>query len=93
MALQSYYPELNQAAPESAKTLRASMAHYGKHYFVYSKDELPGGRGVEFLGRTKAENLTPQAQYRVGWYEYKMTLKAFDKLCVQRNVSYETLLD
>ena len=90
MSIKSYYPEMGEAEPNSNG--RARLAHYGKHYFIDTRLELHG-RGVEFLGTATAEDLTEAAQHRVGEHQYKVTLKAFDKLKEQYDFSNEILLD
>lgn len=88
--IKSYYPEMGEAKPETL--IEARLAHYGKHYFLTSQVELKG-RGVTFRGTLKASQLTPQAQHKVGYHEYKVTIAAFDKICKQYAVGYEMPLD
>lgn len=91
MALCAYHPEMGEKKPEVE--IEASLSYYGKHYFVKSKNEIPVKQGIEFLNVLKASELTPEGQKKVGWFEYKMTCKAFEKLCAKSNVGYEMLLD
>jgi hypothetical protein len=92
MALLSYHPEMHE--PKPVALIEASLSHYGKHYFLDTPLELKG-RGVEFLGVYKASDLcpVPAAQRKVGWRQYKVTLKAFDRIKDEQDVSYEMLLD
>jgi hypothetical protein len=85
-----YYPEMGEAKPDAK--IEASLAHYGKHYFLKSEVELTG-RGVEFLGTLKASDLVPAAQHKAGWHQYKVTMRAFDKICREHRASCELLLD
>lgn len=89
MALKTFHPEMNEPRPEA--TIEGRLSHYGRHYFVRSKDELPGGRGVEYLGQLTAGQLVPGSRL-VGWHEYKMTTRAFDALCERADVVVELLL-
>lgn len=89
MAVLGYHPEMGEKRPDV--TVEASLAHYGRHYFVRSKAELPGGRGVEPLGQLTADRLVPGSSY-VGWYEYKMTIRAFDALTAREGVAVQMLL-
>lgn len=87
---QSYYPEMGDAKPQAE--IEASLSHYGKHYFLKTRLTLKG-RGIKFLGTMTAETLTPQAQHRAGTHRYKVTEKAYEKICREHSVSYEILLD
>ncbi len=57
MSLCCYYPEMEQKEQKAAIlegtikpiTIKASMAHNGRHYFVDSKNTIPVKQGVEFL--------------------------------------------
>ncbi len=90
--LHTYHPEMNQQ-PNSNATIRANLSHYGRHYFVSSKNPIAIKQGVEFLKTLESSELNELGQYRVGWHEYKMTIKAFDKLCKMEDVNLEMLLD
>ena len=89
MAVQGFYPEMSQARPET--TVEASLSHYGRHWFVTSKDKLPEGRGVVFLETYTAAVLVPGSRL-VGWHHYKLTCRAFDALCKRSDVAVEMLL-
>jgi hypothetical protein len=87
--LACYYPEMGDAKPEAQ--IEASLGHYGNHYYLKSQ-VLLSGRGVQFLGTLKASDLTPAAQHKAGWHEYKVTMRAFDSICREHRVSHEMLL-
>ena len=89
MALQTYYPEMNEAKPVAK--IEASIGHYGKHYFLKTPLELKG-RGVKLVEVLKASQLTPQAQSKAGWFIYKVTELAFEKIKKDHPVSMEILL-
>lgn len=89
MALKTYYPEMNETKPAAA--FEASLSHYGRHYFVKTPRTLKG-RGIVFLNTLKPSDLVPQAQEKVGWNEYKLTIAAFDTLCKAEDVSSASLL-
>jgi DNA (cytosine-5)-methyltransferase 1 len=86
----TYHPEMGDAKPEAQ--IEASLSHYGRRYFLCTPLELKG-RGIEKIGTLKSGDLTPTAQHKVGWHDYKVTEKAFEKICQQYSVSYEMLLD
>jgi len=86
----SYTPEMNEAKPDVA--IEASLAHYGRHYFLKTRLELKG-RGIEFLKTLTSGDLVPEAQHRVGTHEYKVTIKAFEKLLETHKIAEERLLD
>ena len=87
--LKGYHPEMGEAKP--AAQIEAQLSHYGNHYFLKSAIELTG-RGVTFLKTLVAGDLTPQAQGKVGWHEYKVTARAFKAICEKHAVAYEMLL-
>ncbi len=91
MALQTYYPEMGQT-PKAAD-ITATSCWGGKHYRIKSKNPILVTRGIEFIKTFKPEDLTEAAQHKVGWHEYKLTNKAFEKLCEVTNINYEMLLD
>ena len=91
MSYQTYYPEMNEAKPVNTIG-RASLAHYGQHYFIDTRLVLKG-RGITHTGTLTANDLVPSAQHRIGEHTYKVTLKAFEKLCEQYDFSGEILLD
>ena len=84
-----YYPELNEAKPEAQ--IEASLAHYGKHWFLRTPLTLKG-RGVVDRGPLKASELTEKGQRLAGWNQYKVTERAFKTICDQYEVVTESLL-
>lgn len=82
---QGYHPEMNEKRPDCQ--IEANLSHYGKHWFLYTPLTL-SGRGVEFLGSCDSD----YGQRRTNWNRYKVTQKAFDKICSQHSVSSEMLL-
>ena len=91
MAILSYCPEMGEKKPENVQG-RVSLGHYGKHYFLDTPLDLKG-RGIEFLRKYKPADLTPQGQYKVGWNQYKVTLRAMEQLAALYNFSRESVLD
>ena len=91
MAFIAYTPELGQKRP--IVDIEARLSHYGRHYFIKSKNPINIKQGVKFLGKLNSSSLVPTAQRKVGWYEYQMTEKAFSKLCKKTNVGCEMPLD
>lgn len=87
--LRSYYPEMGEIRPFAL--IEARLGHYGQHWFLKTPLTLKG-RGIKHIGVLTAERLTPQAQKKAGWNEYKVTEAAFEKLCQQYPVSSESLL-
>jgi len=99
--LKMYCPEMGESiGPEI--TTHAEMAHYGKHYFVdsiHGPDKIRGV-GVKYLGRyalepdlLKLEIQTHQGSKLVGYYHYKLTTKAFEKLQETMDIGYFMLLN
>lgn len=93
MAVKMYYPELGEAKPEAQ--IEASMAHDGRHYFLTTPLTINPGRGIEFVKTYKSTDLckSPAAQRKVGWNEYFVTLKAYERIKAAYAVSCEVLLD
>ena len=87
--LKGYHPEMKEAKPDAQ--IEAQSGCSGNHHYLKSAVELKG-RGVTFLGTLKATDLTPQAQSKVGWHEYKVTARAFKAICEQHGVACEMLL-
>lgn len=96
-----YHPEMGESIPETITT-HASLAHYGKHYFVKSllgPDKIRGV-GVVYMGKLtvepdllKMEKAIHKDSKFVGYHEYKLTLKAFEKLEKTVEIGYAMLLD
>lgn len=88
--LKGYYPEMGEIKPFAL--IEARLGHYGNHWYLKTPLTLKAGRGITHLRTLTSEQLTPQAQSKVGWNKYKVTEKAFEKLCKQYPVSSECLL-
>lgn len=73
-----YYSEMGETKPANTQ-IEASLGHYGKHYYIKTPLTLKG-RGIAHLHTLTAEELTPAAQHKAGWHEYKVTLAAMEKL-------------
>lgn len=89
--MQGYYSEMGQTRPADTQ-IDASLCHYGKHYYLKTPLQLKG-RGIVHQNTLTAEELTPAAQYKAGWNEYRVTQAAFRKLDSQFKISMEFLLD
>jgi hypothetical protein len=88
----NYYPEMKERRVNTQ--LEAQLSYYGKHYFVDSPVELPKGRGIEFLKQYTAGSFTNGvANRKIGWYSYRVTSKAFEKLKEEYSISMERYLD
>lgn len=87
--LVSYYPEMGEKEP--AAEIRASLGHYGKHWFCKTRLELKG-RGIKFIRTLKESDLVESAKHRAGENEYKVTEAAFDMLTAKYKVSTVCLL-
>lgn len=85
--LKGYYPEMGDKRPVTK--IEARLAHYGKHYYVYSSIPI-SGRGIEFISTVKPGDMANSR--RDGWGYYKVTLKAFDAICAAHPVACEILL-
>lgn len=86
--LKTYYSEMGEEKPQAQMEANNVLGSY----FVKTPLEIKG-RGIKYLNTYKAEELTKQGQYRVGWKRYKVTEKAFENLCKKYNISFELLLD
>lgn len=86
-----YTPEMGQRKPNCQ--LEARLSHYGRHYFVDSPVELPKGRGIELLKRYEPDDVNGAVNRKVGWYSYKVTVRAFEKLQKQYSISMVSHLD
>lgn len=85
-----YTPEMGQEKPVCQ--MEASRGYYGKHMYIDTPLELKG-RGITFLKKYESKELTASGQYKVGWNEYQVTNRAFEKLKEQYTISMECLLD
>jgi hypothetical protein len=87
-----YYPEMGERRINAQ--LEAQLSYYGNHYYIDSPVELPRERGIKFLKRYEAKDfVNGEANRKVGWYEYKVTIRAFEKLKQQYSIVMERLLD
>ena len=86
----AYTPEMGQRKPNCQ--MKATLGHYGKHYYIDTPLELKG-RGIELLKQYQSKDLTGPGQYMVGWYSYRVTTLAYDKLKEKYSISSERLLD
>ncbi len=91
MAFCGYHPEMGEKKPEVE--MEASLSHYGRHYFVKSKNPITIKQGVTFLKQTKASDYINPNNPKVGWYEYQVTNKTFEKLCALQDIGVQMLLD
>lgn len=85
-----YTPEMGQKKPDCQ--MEASRGYYGKHWFIDTPLEIKG-RGITFLKKYTDKDFCTPGHYRVGWNEYRVTNKAFDKLKEQYTISQEVCLD
>ena len=86
----SYTPEMGQQKPECQ--IEAQLSYYGKYYFVDTPLKLKG-RGITLIKQYEEKDFCTPGNYRVGWYEYRVTKNAFAKLKEQYSISMERLLD
>ena len=85
-----YTPEMGGQKPECQ--MEASRGYYGKHWFIDTPLEIKG-RGIEFIKKYQEKDFCSPGNYRVGWNEYRVTNKAFEKLKEKYSISQECLLD
>ena len=88
--LYCYTPEMGEQKPKCQ--IEAERSSYGRHYHISTPLELKG-RGITFDRILESKNLSKSAQYRLGWREYTVTERAFEKLQEQYTISQELLLD
>lgn len=86
----SYTPEMGQQKPECQ--MEAQLSYYGKHYFVDTPLKLKG-RGITLVKQYEEKDFCAPGNHRVGWYGYRVTKNAFEKLKKQYSISMERLLD
>ncbi len=85
--LHCYTPEMGDRKPDVK--MKATLCHYGKHYYVDTPIELKG-RGITELDPCWHEGCKKQVE---GWRSYRVTKRAFEKLKKQYPISMECLLD
>lgn len=73
------YKELS--SPQKTDDIQARISHYGTHYYIDTTLDLKG-RGITLLETERDGNK-----------KYRVTLKAFEKLESQYNISTKNLLD
>lgn len=83
-------PEMGEGQPECQ--IRARIGHYGTHYYLDTPLDLKG-RGITFIEKHEAKNLTASGQFMAGWNRYKATERAFQKLQEQYSISMESNFD
>lgn len=88
--LKLYTPEMHDRKPVTH--MEASLAHYGKHYYVDTTEALKG-RGIEYIKTYTGKELTRAGQYKVGWNSYRVTSLAFKVLEGKYPISMEMHLD
>ena len=71
-----YTPEMGGQKPECQ--MEASRGYYGKHWFIDTPLELKG-RGIELIKKYQEKDFCSK-DHRVGWNEYRVTDRAFEKL-------------
>jgi hypothetical protein len=86
--IHAYTPEMGERKVHCQLT--ANLSYYGTHYFVDTPELLPNGRGIVLVSQYTADRFTNgEANPRVGWYEYKVTSNAFEKMKMQYSISME----
>jgi hypothetical protein len=80
-----YHPEMGETQPVAH--MEARLAHYGRHYYVYTPLTLKG-RGVEF----KEVFAGVPGSRKNGWNVYKVTERAMATLEKLYRVSFTMLL-
>ncbi len=84
-----YTPEMGGQKPDCQ--MEASRGYYGKHWFIDTPLELKG-RGIELIKKYQEKDFCSK-DHRVGWNEYRVTNRAFEKLQEQYTISQELFLD
>lgn len=84
-----YTPEMGGQKPDCQ--MEASRGYYGKHWFIDTPLELKG-RGIELIKKYQEKDFCSK-DHRVGWNEYRVTNRTFEKLKEKYSISQECLLD
>lgn len=95
MPTYAYTPEMNESKPHHKFYDMEIRRSYDYRYtYIQTPIELKG-RGITKIGTIEAKNYisTARIEYKIGWNEYKVTQKAFDKLEAQYKMVRESLLD
>ena len=87
----NYWPEMQQSAPVAQCEIRPGG--FSGKCRVWTRVELPAGRGVTFNGILTVAQLVPQAQHKAGMREYTLTDSALARLSKSFSFSRECLLD
>lgn len=90
MGMHFHYPEMGEKRHEDSQ-IEASLGHYGKHYYIKTPLAL-NGRGIEHLHTLTAADFVDPSNRRIGWHEYRVTLRAMARLAEQYVVTGELLL-
>ncbi len=85
-----YTPEMGGQKPDCQ--MEASRGYYGKHWFIDTPLKIKG-RGIELVKKYQEKDFCRPGDHRVGWNEYRVTNKAFDKLKEKYTISQECCLD
>lgn len=85
-----YCPERGEQKPSCQ--IEALRSYYGKHYHLETPLELKG-KGITADGILEEKNLGERSRYKVGWFRYTVTQRAFGKILEKYSVSQESLLD
>ena len=84
-----YTPEMGGQKPDCQ--MEASRGYYGKHWFIDTPLYLKG-RGIELIKKYQEKDFCSK-DHRVGWNEYRVTNRAFEKLKEKYSIPQECLLD
>lgn len=90
MPMHFFHPEMGETRRMDSQ-IEAHLCHYGNHYYIKTPLVLTG-RGIVHLKTLTADELTPAAQHKAGWNEYKVTIKAMNALAERYVVTGELLL-
>ena len=85
-----YTPEMGERKPNTR--MEARLGHYGKHYFI-DTTEILNGRGIEYLKTYTKNDFNEDGYYKIGWYSYKVTERAFKYLETKYPISMKMYLD
>lgn len=90
MAQHLYHPEMGEKRPECE--IEASLCHGGRHWYLRTLLVLKG-RGIKLEGQIKPGQMCgPRAAELVGYYQYKVTMRAYDALEAKYEIAVEALL-
>jgi hypothetical protein len=95
MTTYNYCPEMKEVKPDHRFYDMEVQASYDyKYQYITTPLEIKG-RGITFIGKIDPKNYISTARigYKIGWNEYKVTRKAFEKLESEYRIVRETLLD